>query len=134
MKAFCGLSDSLAGVVEKPAKCPDCDATTWLGSGLCVNCLLNTGRHHQKADGESEGLPYFSMKFATGGSLQEAAHSLRGDARQCVGIVAKVARATGYAHDHGILHRDLKPGNILLDGRAEPLVSDFGLAKWLDAT
>jgi serine/threonine protein kinase len=81
-----------------------------------------------------EGLPYFSMKFATGGSLHEVAHSLRSDPRQCVAIVAKVARATAYAHGQGILHRDLKPGNILLDGHAEPLVSDFGLAKWLDTT
>ena len=84
---------------------------------------------------ESEdGLPFFSMKFASGGSLQEVAPALRDDPRQCVALVAKVARAVQYAHAKGILHRDLKPGNILLDGRGEPLVSDFGLAKWLDTT
>jgi serine/threonine-protein kinase len=83
---------------------------------------------------ESEdGLPFFSMKFATGGSLQNAASSLRHDLRKCVQLMAKVARAVEYAHGRGVLHRDLKPGNILLDDRDEPLVSDFGLAKWLDA-
>jgi serine/threonine protein kinase/tetratricopeptide (TPR) repeat protein len=84
---------------------------------------------------ESEdGLPFFSMKFAPGGTLQQVAPALRNDPRQCVALVAKVARAVQYAHSRGILHRDLKPGNILLDGRGEPLVSDFGLAKWLDTT
>jgi serine/threonine protein kinase/tetratricopeptide (TPR) repeat protein len=84
---------------------------------------------------ESEdGLPFFSMKFAPGGTLQQVAPALRSEPRQCVALVAKIARAVQYAHSRGILHRDLKPGNILLDGRGEPLVSDFGLAKWLDTT
>src|ERR1043166_4501056 len=79
-----------------------------------------------------DGVPFFSMKYAAGGSLQRAAPALRSEPRQCVQLLAKVACAVQYAHEHGILHRDLKPGNILLDGRGEPLVSDFGLAKWLD--
>jgi len=84
---------------------------------------------------ESEdGLPFFSMKFSPGGNLQEVGPALRNDPRQSVALVAKVARAVQYAHAKGILHRDLKPGNILLDARGEPLVSDFGLAKWLDTT
>jgi tetratricopeptide (TPR) repeat protein/tRNA A-37 threonylcarbamoyl transferase component Bud32/TolB-like protein len=84
---------------------------------------------------ESEdGLPFFSMKFAPGGTLQQVAPALRNEPRQCVAFVAKIARAVQYAHSRGILHRDLKPGNILLDARGEPLVSDFGLAKWLDTT
>src|SRR6266496_2547361 len=83
--------------------------------------------------GETEdGLPFFSMKLATGGSLRTAAAALRSEPRECVRLMAKVAHAVAYAHAQGILHRDLQPGNILLDARGEPLVSDFGLAKWLD--
>ena len=74
------------------------------------------------------------MKFAGGGSLLDAAPALRGEPRRSVALMAKVARAVQYAHGQGILHRDLKPGNVLLDGRGEPLVSDFGLAKWLDTS
>jgi len=81
-----------------------------------------------------DGLPFFSMKFAPGGNLQEVGPALRNDPRQCVSLVAKIARAVQHAHGKGILHRDLKPGNILLDAHGEPLVSDFGLAKWLDTT
>src|SRR5438477_4629363 len=83
---------------------------------------------------ESEdGLPFFSMKFAEKGSLRENAASLRDEPRKCVQLMAKVARAIEYAHSRGVLHRDIKPGNILLNDRDEPLVSDFGLAKLLDA-
>ena len=85
--------------------------------------------------GESEdGVPFFTMKYAAGGSLQEVGPALRNDPRQVVRLLAKVARAVQYAHRQGILHRDLKPGNILLDSRAEPLVSDFGLARWIDTS
>jgi serine/threonine protein kinase/tetratricopeptide (TPR) repeat protein len=81
---------------------------------------------------DEDGLPFFSMKFAAGGSLRDVALTLRSDPSRVVALMAKVARAVQSAHGQGILHRDLKPGNILLDARGEPLVSDFGLAKWLD--
>ena len=225
MKSSWGLSDSVAGVSESPAKCRQCGATTRLGNGLCLSCTLREGlegdreasresfeailaedevkdthwrvgnyeileeigrggmgviyrarqRHSRRivalkrivsyhtdsrdtlerfrreaeaaasldhpnilpiyevGQGE-DGLPFFSMKYAAGGSLQKAGPALRNEPRQSVQLVAKVARAVQYAHEHGVLHRDLKPGNILLDGRGEPFVTDFGLAKWLDTT
>ena len=88
---------------------------------------------HEVSESE-EGLPFFSMKYAMGGSLRTAAPRLRANARECVRLMAKVARAIAYAHSKGVLHRDLQPGNILLDEAGEPMVSDFGLAKWLNET
>src|SRR4051794_28840124 len=220
-----GLSDSVAGVSESPAKCRHCGEATRLGNGLCLNCTLREGlegdreesresfeailaedevrdthwrvgnyeileeigrggmgviyrarqRHSRRivavkrmvsyhADsretlerfrreaeaaasldhpnilpiyevGQGEdALPFFSMKYAAGGSLQKAERALRREPRECIRLLAKVARAVQYAHEHGVLHRDLKPGNILLDGHGEPFVTDFGLAKWLDTS
>src|SRR5947208_6778267 len=74
------------------------------------------------------------MKYAEGGSLRTAASALRTKPRDCVQLMAKVACAVAYAHGKGVLHRDLQPGNILLDENGEPMVSDFGLAKWLNET
>jgi serine/threonine-protein kinase len=74
------------------------------------------------------GLPYFSMKLVEGGSLSQHQDRFRAP-RDAARLMAQVARAVHYAHQRGILHRDLKPGNILVGENGEPLVSDFGLAK-----
>jgi uncharacterized protein (DUF2267 family)/predicted Ser/Thr protein kinase len=84
--------------------------------------------------GEHAGQQYFSMKLVSGGSLsQHLAQSPRPAIRGLVEVMGKVARAVHYAHQSGILHRDLKPGNILLDADGTPYVTDFGLAKKVDA-
>lgn len=223
MNSIAGLSDSLSGS-ESPASCARCHASTRLGNGLCLGCVLQEalladretsdetfesilkqappepnewrlgnyemleeiGRggmgviyrarqrhsrrivavkrvlnyHADSADTlerfrrEAEaaasldhpnilpiyevsqadnGLPFFSMKYSAGGSLAQNGKALAGRTREIVSLMAKAARAVEHAHSKGILHRDIKPGNILLDARGEPLVSDFGLAKWLDA-
>ena len=82
--------------------------------------------------GERDGSCYFSMKFIEGGQLDEVVKRTPMSIRQAVELIAKVARTVHYAHEHGILHRDIKPGNILLDANSEPHLTDFGLARLLE--
>jgi len=83
--------------------------------------------------GERDGQCYFSMKFVEGGQLDEVVRGAPMSIRQAAELIAKVARTVHYAHEHGILHRDIKPGNILLDARGEPQLTDFGLARLVES-
>src|SRR5262249_25482913 len=95
--------------------------------------------------GAEEGVQYFSMKLIEGGNLAQrraefclptfgaqpptSNAEFKTRAANLARLMARVARAVHYAHQNGILHRDLKPGNILVDADGQPYVSDFGLAK-----
>jgi len=82
--------------------------------------------------GERDGSCYFSMKFIEGGQLDEVVRREPMPIRRAVELIAKVARTVHYAHEHHILHRDIKPGNILLDQKGEPHLTDFGLARLVE--
>jgi serine/threonine protein kinase len=81
--------------------------------------------------GEYRGMPYFTMKLATGGTLIDRGMALWGYWREIAELVATIADAVHYAHTRGVIHRDLKPGNVLFDSAGHPYVSDFGLAQYL---
>src|SRR5437762_864354 len=83
--------------------------------------------------GERDGSCYFSMKFVEGGQLDEVVRRKPMSIRQAAELIGKVARIVHYAHEHRILHRDIKPGNILLDQKSEPHLTDFGLARLVES-
>src|SRR5881392_351489 len=82
--------------------------------------------------GERDGSCYFSMKLVEGGQLDDVVRREPITIRRAVELIAKVARIVHYAHEHHILHRDIKPGNILLDQKGEPHLTDFGLARLVE--
>src|SRR5207245_4185653 len=83
--------------------------------------------------GERDGSCYCSMKFVEGGQLDAVVRREATPPRRAAELIAKVARTVHYAHEHGILHRDIKPGNILLDAKGEPHLTDFGLARLVES-
>ncbi|PYI47538.1 MAG: hypothetical protein DMF11_06090 [Verrucomicrobia bacterium] len=76
---------------------------------------------------------YFSMNLIAGGQLDAVAKREPMSPRRAAELIARVARTVHYAHEHGILHRDIKPGNILLDREGEPHLTDFGLARLVES-
>src|SRR5262245_29948162 len=82
--------------------------------------------------GQRNGRCYFSMGLVEGGRLDQIAKREPMSPRRATEVIAKLARTVHYAHQHGIIHRDIKPGNILLDTKGEPHLTDFGVARLLE--
>jgi serine/threonine protein kinase len=82
--------------------------------------------------GERDGACYFSMKFIEGGQLDKIIDSELMPPRKAAELTAKLAQTLDYAHQHGVMHRDVKPGNILIDAKGEPYLTDFGLARLVE--
>src|SRR5262249_31643290 len=84
--------------------------------------------------GEVRGQPFFSLEFCDGGTLTEQLERQRPTPREAAALLETLARAMHYAHLRGVVHRDLKPGNVLLVGTERlAKITDFGLAKRIDA-
>ena len=83
--------------------------------------------------GEHDGQPYFSLEYCAGGSLDRVVGVDPVARTQAARLIETLARAVHAAHGKGIVHRDLKPANILIGDDGTPKISDFGLAKRLDA-
>jgi WD40 repeat protein len=82
--------------------------------------------------GEHEGLPYFSLEFCAGGSLEKQLDGTPWPPERAASLIETLARAMQAAHQAGLIHRDLKPGNVLLAADGTPKITDFGLVKRLD--
>ncbi len=84
------------------------------------------------ASGTDEGIPWMSMRLLGGGNMGTLLKHTRPDPSRVMGILNRVAEALDYAHAQGVVHRDIKPTNILFDRDERPCVGDFGLAQMMD--
>src|SRR5262249_49123135 len=83
--------------------------------------------------GEHGGRPFMAMEYVAGGALARRLLSRPVPPRGAARVVGKGARGVAAAHEQGVVHRDLKPGNVLLAADDSPRVADFGIAKWRSA-
>ena len=81
--------------------------------------------------GEQDGLPFLVMEYISGGTLKEKI-GIPMTEKEALDFIIPIANALGYAHGKGIIHRDVKPANILISDSGQPMLSDFGIAKLLE--
>jgi WD40 repeat protein/tRNA A-37 threonylcarbamoyl transferase component Bud32 len=115
------LAGGLADAERRARFLAEADAIARLRHPNIVQ-IYEVGRH--------AGLPYLALEHVEGGTLaQSLAAGTAQPARQAGELIEKLARAVQHAHECGVIHRDLKPTNILLAGDGTPKITDFGLAK-----
>jgi serine/threonine protein kinase len=108
----------------------------FLREGQAMALVMHPHIPELREVGECEGIPYFVMQLVEGGTLAGRLAAGRIDQRTATGLLACVARAVQCVHERGLLHRDLKPGHILLDGQPDtplehcrPFVAGFGFVR-----
>ena len=84
--------------------------------------------------GEADGFTYIVMRFVEGGTLKDLLHGAPLPLSQTCQLISQIAAALDHAHSKGIIHRDVKPSNVLLDSHGNCLLTDFGIARILEAT
>ncbi len=82
--------------------------------------------------GEVDHMLYIVMEFVDGKSLHHSAHGKAIEQKEVARLVTGICEGLAHAHEAGILHRDIKPPNILLDGKKRPKIGDFGLARFAE--
>ncbi len=127
LNRFVALKMILAGVHAKPET-----LGRFRGEAEAVARLQNPHIVQVYDIGEYAGLPYFSLEFVDGGTLAARLERETPSPKETAHLLEIISRAVHMAHQAGVIHRDLKPGNILLTSTGEPKIADFGLAKRLD--
>jgi tRNA A-37 threonylcarbamoyl transferase component Bud32 len=93
--------------------------------------LHHTNIAHIYEVGEQDGVPFYSLEYVEGGSVADQLRKELPTVRDAAKLLILVARALHFAHQNGVVHRDMKPANVLLDSDGVPKVADFGIAKRL---
>jgi serine/threonine-protein kinase len=109
---------------------PD-ELTRFLAEAETAAGLHHTNIIHIYDVGENGGAPFYSMEFIETGSLADRLRAGKLPVREAVQLLISIARALHFAHENGVIHRDMKPANVLLDPAGVPKVTDFGIAKRL---